>query len=195
MARPREFDQAQVVKQLIQLFWEKGFQGTSMDDLTKATGLNKGSLYSCFGNKEDLFELAINEYASQGPFRFRKSESAMTALRDFYRRIISEADLPEKQRRGCFVFNSCLEFGNKSAHLTPVVMSAGERTEECFLKLIQEAKENGEIPSNTNIRKAAQRAFATSFTIREMAKFKPDRAFLTEIANATLASFGTKKRV
>jgi TetR/AcrR family transcriptional regulator, transcriptional repressor for nem operon len=195
MARPREFNSEKVLSQITDLFWEKGFEGTSMDDLVKTTGLNKGSLYTCFGNKEKIFTMAIEYYASRGPFANRRSKSAIKTLRSFYARLISEVDLPKKQRRGCFVFNSCLEFGNKSVRLTPIVVSIGKKTESHFQKLIEEAKQNGEIPRNIDCKKGAQRAFAAAFTIREMAKFKPERDFLCEIANSTLASLCTKSRV
>ena len=181
--------------QIMDLFWEKGFEGTSMDDLVKTTGLNKGSLYTCFGNKEEIFKMALERYSGARASALRQDESAIEALRNFYSFIISEADLPKKKRRGCFLFNSCLEFGNKSANLTPFVIALGKKRETFFQELVDKAKRDGEIPKDIDSKKAAQRAFATAFTIREMAKFKPDRDFLSEIANSTLASLGAEARV
>ena len=188
VARPRLFDEQRVLAQIVDVFWEKGFEGTSMDDLVKRTGLNKGSLYTCFGNKEEIFKQALRQYATSGPFHWRKEETPLETLRSFYNFLISEAALPKKQRRGCFVFNSCLEFGNKSAKLTPVVMAWAKRTESFFVSLIQEAQDADEISKNLNVRKAAQIAFAAAFTIREMTKFKPDKEFLSDIAEVALGS-------
>jgi TetR/AcrR family transcriptional repressor of nem operon len=195
MARPREFDHEKVMSKMMKLFWEKGFKGTSMIDLVKTTGLNKGSLYSCFGNKEEIFKLALNHYLTLSAAAGPRKESAIATLCQFYSYVVSEADLPKKQRRGCFVFNSCLEFGNQNSSLTPFVLSIGKQREAFFEGILQEAQEKGEIPEQVEVASAAKRAFATAFTIREMSKFKPEKDFLLDLANSFLESIGTSERL
>jgi TetR/AcrR family transcriptional repressor of nem operon len=195
MARPREFDREDIVAKITNLFWERGFKGTSLDDIVKATGLKRGSLYSCFGNKEKLFLLAIEHYSARGPFGSRLGDSTVDTLCIFYSRLIAEANLPGDKRRGCLIFNSCLEFGNKPTRLASVVIKQAKKTELFFRKIVEEAQAKGEIPQNIDTVKAAQRIFAAAFTIREMAKFKPETEFLREIANSALASLGTDKHV
>jgi TetR/AcrR family transcriptional repressor of nem operon len=62
MARPREFDEARVKEALMSVFWEKGYEATSMQDLVAATGLLKGSLYGAFGDKRALYMMALAHY-------------------------------------------------------------------------------------------------------------------------------------
>jgi len=62
MARPRKFDEQQVIESLVNVFWEKGFEAASMQDLVAATGLLKGSLYGAFGDKQALYLLALKHY-------------------------------------------------------------------------------------------------------------------------------------
>ncbi len=62
MARPRQFDEQQVIENLMQVFWEKGYEATSMQDLVKASGLLKGSLYGAFGDKHALYMAALRHY-------------------------------------------------------------------------------------------------------------------------------------
>lgn len=62
MARPREFDEDRVIEVLTRVFWEKGYEATSMQDLVKATGLLKGSLYGAFGDKKALYMKALAHY-------------------------------------------------------------------------------------------------------------------------------------
>jgi len=62
MARPREFDEHQVVETLMKIFWDKGYEATTMQDLVKASGLLKGSLYGAFGDKQALYLTALKHY-------------------------------------------------------------------------------------------------------------------------------------
>jgi AcrR family transcriptional regulator len=62
MARPREFDEQKVLDRAMALFWEKGFQATSFDDLVEVTGLGRGSLAAAFGDKEQLFTRVLDHY-------------------------------------------------------------------------------------------------------------------------------------
>lgn len=62
MARPREFDEQQVIEKLMRVFWQQGYQATSMQDLVRASGLLKGSLYGAFGDKHALYMAALRHY-------------------------------------------------------------------------------------------------------------------------------------
>ncbi len=62
MARPREFDEGQVIENLMKVFWDKGYEATSMQDLVAASGLHKGSLYGAFGDKQALYLTALRHY-------------------------------------------------------------------------------------------------------------------------------------
>ena len=62
MARPREFDEYQVIESLMTVFWNKGYEATTMQDLVKASGLLKGSLYGAFGDKQALYLAALKHY-------------------------------------------------------------------------------------------------------------------------------------
>jgi len=195
MSRPREFDYTEVISKITQLFWEKGFAGTSLDDIMRATRLKKGSLYSSFGNKEKLFGLALKHYAARGPARPERGAGAVATLVLLYRKLIAEAASPAGRRRGCLIFNSGLEFGAESSRLTAPVLAEVERLERFFRNLLLTARKDGEIPKRIDPRKAAGRAFAAAFTIREISKFKPEPDFLRDIADRALESIGTDKRV
>ena len=62
MARPREFDETKVIENLMNVFWDKGYEATTMQDLVKASGLLKGSLYGAFGDKQALYLAALKHY-------------------------------------------------------------------------------------------------------------------------------------
>lgn len=196
VTRPREFNEEKVLDKITMLFWEKGFESTSLNDIIDASGLNKGSLYSCFGNKEKLFQLALENYAVKGPFHpFQEFESPLQKLAAFYSKLVTVAVEHKQERRGCFVFNSCLEFANKKGRLASFVSNVGRRNESFFHELMNEAKGKGELSEKVNPTKAADRAHATAFTIQEMSKFKPDKEFLSDIANSFFESIGATERI
>ena len=70
MAGPREFDMDEALDAAMSVFWEKGYEGTSMADLMAATGLHKGSIYKAFTDKHDLFVKALKRYLNQGASEF-----------------------------------------------------------------------------------------------------------------------------
>jgi len=195
MARPREFNPDIVGQKIMNLFWQKGYARTSVQELVDATGLKKGSLYSCFGKKSEIFKFALLRYcrpAEDGP---RSELSPLNGLAAFFSKIVKEADLPKAQRRGCFLMNSALEFGNQNHELSATVRDLVKAREQHFERLILAAQASGEMSSKLDSRQAAQRAFATAFTIREMCKFKPEKDFLQNIANSYLESLGVSQRV
>ncbi len=82
MARPRAFDERNVIEQAAAMFAEQGFQGTSIDDLVEATGLMRGSLYKAFGSKRNLFEASLRLLATQFTGSQRNLDLLTVALKE-----------------------------------------------------------------------------------------------------------------
>lgn len=79
MGRPRAFSEATALEAAMCVFWEKGYEGASLDDLTAAMDINRSSLYASFGDKEQLFKRAIAHYADGPASYIRKSLEQPTA--------------------------------------------------------------------------------------------------------------------
>lgn len=71
MARTREFDEEKVLESAMELFWEKGYEATSLSDLTSRMGIQRPSIYSAFGDKKELFEAALRKYTMSHASRVR----------------------------------------------------------------------------------------------------------------------------
>src|SRR5436190_19772422 len=85
--RPRAFDTEKALDKALQVFWRKGYEGTSLSDLTKAMRINRPSLYAAFGNKEALFRKALDRY-SQGPSAFWDDALRAPAARAVAERLL-----------------------------------------------------------------------------------------------------------
>lgn len=114
--RRRSFDEAQALETAMRVFWRRGYQGTSLSDLTGALGINKPSLYAAFGNKEQLFARALAHYGNRHglPLMTHLLEPADAPLRERVRayltavaRMLTDPELPG----GCLVAQSSCEAG------------------------------------------------------------------------------------
>src|SRR5579871_5573106 len=107
MARPREFDEGEVLDRALATFWEHGYEGTSIDDLVTATGLGRASLYGAFGDKERIFEKVLERYCSHlgDPLAAGAEGSARAALERLLRTLVLKSS-PKSGPRGCFLLSA-----------------------------------------------------------------------------------------
>ena len=90
MGRPREFDVDKALDLALQVFWRKGYEGASMADLTETMGITKPSLYSAFGNKEELFRKALDRYVD-GPGGYFQVALAKPTIRAVVEHLLYES--------------------------------------------------------------------------------------------------------
>jgi AcrR family transcriptional regulator len=112
MARPRKFVESDVVAAVRDEFWSRGYAATSMDDLTAATGLGKGSLYGAFGDKHTLFLHALDSYCSAAidEIRAELRDPGLSAYERLARHVrLSAASVAADTRRGCLMAKSAAE--------------------------------------------------------------------------------------
>jgi AcrR family transcriptional regulator len=110
MARPREFDEDEALLAALRLFWEKGYEGTSLSDLMKAMGLTKSSLYKAFGNKETLFWRVVDRY-NRDFLGFRLDALSEPTARRIAERLLygmTELHSGERTPNGCLELNAAL---------------------------------------------------------------------------------------
>jgi len=110
MARPREFDEDEVLQAALRLFWEKGYEGTSLSDLMEAMGLTKSSLYKAFGSKETLFWRVVELY-NRDFLGFRLEALVEPTPRRIAERLLygmTELHIGERTPNGCLELNAAL---------------------------------------------------------------------------------------
>jgi TetR/AcrR family transcriptional repressor of nem operon len=185
MARPREFDVDAALERAMQVFWSKGYDAASLDDLCTATGLSRSSLYAAFGDKRNLLFQSLSRYGDHGSERIAavlaKKTPLRAALADFLAAFV-DAIIAGPGRRGCFIGNCAAEFARNDRAAMDQIRGALARNEGYFRDALVAAKARGELPPEADV--AALARFLTSSIqgLRLVGKINPDRAALEDIA-------------
>jgi AcrR family transcriptional regulator len=158
VGRPRAFDTAQALDRALEVFWRKGYEGTAMSDLTAAMRINRPSIYSAFGNKEQLFRKVLDRY-SDGPASYvRKALDEPTARRVVERLLCGAAGLEGNQRNppGCLIVQGALACGDAAESVRRELMSRRAFGEAALRKRLIRAKLEGDLPRDSNPTELAQ---------------------------------------
>ncbi|MCV6637711.1 TetR/AcrR family transcriptional regulator [Candidatus Albibeggiatoa sp. nov. NOAA] len=125
MGRPRNFDVDKALLAAINVFWEKGYDGASMKDLTEEMGINSPSLYSVFGDKKSLYIQAIKRYVASDTCppldAFNEEEDITKAVRAFLETSLEHATQQSIGRKGCFMSN-CVSTTTASVEESQVLL-------------------------------------------------------------------------
>ena len=189
MARPREFDANSALESAMQVFWAKGYEATSLDDLCDATGLSRSSLYGTFGDKRDLLLRSIDRYSERGTAHIaatlEKAVPLRTGLAELLRDFIDQI-VAGPGRRGCFIGNCAVELARQDREAMARVRASLARTEAIFRAALLRAQARGEIAATADV-DALARFLSSSFQgLRLIGKARPDRAALEDIATVML---------
>ena len=152
IGRPRAFDVDQALDQALHLFWEKGYAGTSITDLTEAMGINPPSLYAAFGNKEKLFKKALDRYEDLRDQILEEAFAAPTAREAVTRLLEGTAErLSDKcNPRGCLMVQGALSGGEECEAVKRDLSSRRAGGEALIRKRLKRAKREGDLPSDAD---------------------------------------------
>jgi TetR/AcrR family transcriptional repressor of nem operon len=190
MARPREFNEAAALDAAIECFRRRGYEATSVRDLTACMGIGGTSLYNSFGGKRTLFIKALERYVDRSVrARIKRLESSLApkeAIRTLLEDVI-ERSLTDRARGGCLLINSALEIAPHDPELGAEIAERLGEIEDFFRRAIVAAQTNGTIPGRLNSSDAARLLLGVLLGIRVLARSKPERALLEGVARPALA--------
>ncbi|MGG2083638.1 TetR/AcrR family transcriptional regulator [Lysinibacillus pakistanensis] len=189
MARTREFDEGQVLEAAMQLFWEKGYEATSLSDLTSRMGIQRPSIYSTFGDKRELFEASLRRYTTSRAFdirsRLQKYASVKEAFSIFFADIITE-EYEEDLSKGCFCINTMVELAPHDEKFEVLTREHQMYLAVIFQETIERGIQTGELDDNTDAKSLAQALIVALIGITVMMKSRPQRSFVDNAVAATL---------
>jgi TetR/AcrR family transcriptional repressor of nem operon len=190
VARPREFEHDVVLDRAMRLFWSRGYEATSVQDLVDRMGIQRGSLYAAFGDKRALFFAAIDRYdrvvTAKLLAALDEPASGTDAIRRFFRLKVDLA-VEARRPRGCLVTNSATELAPRDRGAATRVGAVLAKLEAAFRRAVVRAQKAGEIDPARNPRALARFLTSSAQGLSVMARTFPERAVLEDIVDVILA--------
>lgn len=191
MARPREFDINSALDAALDVFWARGYEAASMQELMTAMGISKSSLYDTFGNKRELYLQAIDRYANDRAQdhekAFLSAPSARAAIEGSIWQIVENSAKPEAMQ-GCFAMNCAVEMGQDDPQAADRIQATFRRYQRNYEIMISRAQQAGEIPEDKDPCVLARFLTSSSYGLQVMARGDPDPAVLGDVARTILAA-------
>ncbi|PHN04201.1 TetR/AcrR family transcriptional regulator [Flavilitoribacter nigricans] len=162
MPRVKQFDEKEVLKKAMEVFWKKGFYATSMQELVDGMGINRASLYDTFGSKEELFDQAFKLYQQENQekiraFLFSQQPVQRGILRLFEKAI--DGALRDPDTKGCFVVNATTEMVSTDCTMHTMLTENRLDFEQLFYDYLQAGSARGEITPEKDLKAIAALIF------------------------------------
>lgn len=193
MGRPRSFDDSAVLDAALACFWARGYEATSVRDLTEAMGISGPSLYNAFGDKRELYAEALEHYCRTRTHplleRIEKHHQGVAALVAFFGEII-ERSLSDRERKGCFLVNSALEVAPHDKIMAKVV-SAHLDAVRGFLRRqlgVAQTTDGAELAADPS--GSADHLLSVLLGLRVLARSRPERELLERTVGSALIAVG-----
>jgi len=188
MPRVKEFDPDRALDAAMRVFWEKGYQGTSAQDLCDGTGLGRSSIYATFRSKRELYERALRRYDALGDARQRELLGGDAPLRERLAALLGAVidDELGEGPHGCFAVHAAIEFGGRDPEVTELAEQNFRRTRRRIREAIAGARAAGEIPADADPSALADYVHSSMNGLRVMARTVPDRRRLSAVADTVV---------
>jgi AcrR family transcriptional regulator len=184
--RPRTYDPTVAIQQAIEAFWKTGYSGTSLDDLSAATGMNRPSLYAAFGDKQALYLKALDHYWGLGfaamDEKLAYDKPVADALMQVYDGALALYFSGKGRPRGCFAIGTATAEAVEDPRIRTALNDGLKALDAKFEARIRQALEDGDIRSAADPTFLAMLASATLHTIAIRARAGTPRAELRELA-------------
>lgn len=181
MVRPREFQEDKALEKAMLLFWEKGYEATSLSDLTTSMGIQKPSIYAAFGDKKDLFEAALRKYIHEHAAFFRRhlqsGSSVKETIHTLFQEIVAQA-YQNDRNRGCFCINTMVELAPHEPRFEVLTREHQLYLTVIFQETIERGKKAGELGPHINAKALANTLVVSLIGLTVMMKSRPDRKFV-----------------
>lgn len=187
MAKTTQKDRLDIVDKATNLYWEKGFHGTSMRNLQDVIDMRPGSIYASFGSKEGLFKEALQHYAQRGIEHLNALKvakgSPLKGLKAFVETavITSQSKAPSGM---CMLTKTISELTEENIELLAEAKRLLTKVEASFVAALQEAQVTGEVNKNKDVKRLASYLQVQIMGLRTYARINNDMQMITEMVDS-----------
>lgn len=189
LVRPREFDEREALLAAMQVFWEKGYEATSVGDLTDRMGIQRPSLYAAFGGKKELFEAALKAYVGLSldyiDRKLRSESSVRASLLAYYRGIV-EGSGSNNPDFGCLCVNTMVELAPHEPQSARITSDYQARLTELLRERVEQGIQSGEFKPRLSAYSVARLLALTAMGLSVAMKARPDRSQMADVEREIL---------
>ena len=195
--RPREFDADKALDAAMGLFWQHGYEGTSLSALSTAMQINMPSLYAAFGNKESLFKKAVDRYIQQPASYLPNALKESTARRCVQKLFAGAINLAMEQKRptGCMLVQGALTAGPGDARIREEMASRRAMAERAVRSRLERAISDRDLPASSDAAKLARFVITVLWGLSVQAVGGAKREELEDVAQMAMQRFPGRGRV
>jgi TetR/AcrR family transcriptional repressor of nem operon len=190
MARQKAFDEALLLERAMELFWQRGYEATSVRDLCDYLEISNSSLYNTYGGKRELYLAALAAYRrielEQIEALLASAGSGREALRQLFVELIEELRADEK-RRGSFTLNAAVELGTRDAAVLAQLQEHFADVTALLTTYLAAAQKRNEIDSKQGARELAAYFLLNLYSLATMAKLNASREEMEQVARVALS--------
>ena len=190
MARSKDFDESEVLAKAVKLFWLKGYNGTSMQEMVDALGISRSSLYDTYVDKHTLYLKSLEYYQENSYTQINNILSRSLPARDTLRQLLElivNSLLSDKQHKGCFMLNAEVEVAAQDSEVMDMVCKNDRQIENTIHDIIRKGQENGEINNKLNATVLTRFFLNAIKGIRVSAKSTSDKTLYNDIIQTSLS--------
>lgn len=190
VARPRAYEPDEVIDKAMETFWRKGYEATSLTDIEAATGLNRSSLYTAFGNMHTLYMEALERFHERETARVLYALKGAPTVKEGLRRVfkLSVEDLVnDPDHRGCMIVKATAECVPSDPQVTAFVREVDKKTQQMFADTIRTAQMKNELSQAHDPEQLAAYLYSALQGLRLRGKADSNQATLDGIVEITLS--------
>lgn len=191
MPRTKAFQPQAALHEAMELFWQKGYEATSMRDLLNAMHIGRGSFYDTFENKHTLFLAALDRFEKTRTTWITEALESphppLESILHVFERTVDNL-VQFEPRRGCLLANTAIELAPHDPEVAEKISGYIQRTEDAFAIALERAKVTGDIPHDKDPRSLARFLVSSLHGLRVMGRAGEDRASLEDIVGTILGA-------
>jgi TetR/AcrR family transcriptional repressor of nem operon len=191
MARKKDFDEDELLGKAAELFWRKGYNATSAQDLVDCLGINRSSLYNTYVDKRTLFKKSLSQYQTKQTGAMlgmlAKAKDPEATINQIFEDLIKES-IEDQLLKGCFMVNTAVELAGQDKEIGDMVNNNNLSVEDALTKLIENGQQQGQFSIKKTARTLARFVFANITGVRVAARTGAGEQTLRDIVDVAIAA-------